>query len=175
MIHEINKDSKVTITDDLLTFKDLYNKDYFPSEHIDSIKKANILLIPYERFRDVDYPIFPEETSVFFEYLNSNLKETDIVADICMDDEHYRELELHADAVNIPIIITTMVALPIVLNITSAFLYDKYKQRREEISASVNIIVECKGDSKKIEYKGSAKDFKDCMESISKNLFKEGE
>lgn len=65
MTHEIDE-KKLEISDTDITFEKTYNKDYVPIEYIDDIKKANILLIPDENFRDEGDILFPETTREFF-------------------------------------------------------------------------------------------------------------
>lgn len=50
MTHEINY-KKVQIIDSDLTFEKIYEKKYIPSEYLDEIKKANLLIVPNENFR----------------------------------------------------------------------------------------------------------------------------
>ena len=51
MKHEIF-DPVVNVLDSNVTFEQIYKKAYIPVEYIDDIKKANLLIIPNEDFRD---------------------------------------------------------------------------------------------------------------------------
>ena len=53
MKHEIF-DTVLNVTDSNVTFEKIYKKEYVPMEYLDEIKKANLLIIPNENFRDKD-------------------------------------------------------------------------------------------------------------------------
>lgn len=56
MKHEIF-DTVLNISDTNITFEGIYQKPYVPAEYMDDIKKANLLIIPNEGFRDMSKPI----------------------------------------------------------------------------------------------------------------------
>ena len=163
----------VIITESEIRFEDIYKKPYVTSNILDEIKKANALILPNEGFRDKTDPMFPEETSVFFEYLKSHSDESGLLPDICIDDENYKLLELHDAELLLPSLIVTSFILPVVINLISSYLYDKIKQKREDFNIEIKIIEQDKDVSKSLEYKGPASDFKRSYEIAAKDLFKE--
>ncbi|WP_235847583.1 hypothetical protein [Paenibacillus tuaregi] len=168
VIHESKEVSKIEVTDIELTFSDIYEKPYFPKEHAEEIQRANALIIPYdEGFRDHNNPLFPEESVVFFQYVQDASNGTEVTFDICASDEQFHELELHADLINIPNIIMTVVAFPIVTGLITNYLYDKMKSRRTDLKVKVNLIVETEGKSKRISYEGDADKFESTIKAIN--------
>ena len=90
MQHE-SFDKVLKISDTDITFEQIYEKDYIPAEYLDDIKKANLLIIPNENFRDKDDILFPETTRDFFDFIRESSGE-EIVADIAISDEAFSEL-----------------------------------------------------------------------------------
>ena len=68
MKHEIF-DTVLNVSDTDVTFEGIYQKPYVPAEYIDDIKKANLLIIPNEGFRDESDVLFPETTREFFDFI----------------------------------------------------------------------------------------------------------
>ncbi len=175
MIHETKQSKSVLITDSGLTFDEVYSKPYVTAEIKSDIKKANVLILPSENFRQ-GYPyLFPEYTSQFFSYLKENASEG-LDIDICISDDDFKPLEMHSELINLPEIIVGWVAVPLLINLISSFLYD-YIQRRKnaknETKAKIKITVE-EAKSKKvktIEYEGDASQFSDAMNSAIEHLF----
>jgi len=172
MIHESNK-KEVAVADGKYKFEDIYHQPFVKSQILKKIRQADILILPYENFRGRTEYLFPEDTYAFFDYLSEQLKETGLVIEICSTDEEYKELELHADVINIADIILNYTILPLVINLVSNYLYDKLKKyNRKNINTNINLTVEKNGRSKKIHYEGSIENFVEVMKSISKNMWK---
>ena len=143
MKHEIF-DPVVNVLDSNVTFEQIYKKAYIPVEYIDDIKKANLLIIPNEDFRDDGDVLFPETTREFFEFLKAEASD-DIVADIAISDEDFQRIELHSAVIEVAKIIVQWAVLPIATSMIATFLYNlvqKYHRKPEETSAKVQIITE---------------------------------
>lgn len=140
---------------------------------IDTIKKADILILPYEGFRDRSDYLFPEETYKLYDYLKENTLSNSITVEICSSDEEYKELELHADVINIAQIIVNSSAYAIVVGLITNYLYDKLKHyNKKDINANVSITVETNGKSKTIRYEGSIENFESAMKSVDEHILK---
>ena len=174
MKHEIfNTHLKVLDTD--ISFEEIYKKEYIPLEYIDDIKKANLLIIPNEGYRDVCDVLFPETTRDFFDYIKEN-SGNEVIADIAISDEEFKSIELHSAAIEVAKIIVKWAILPITTNIIASFLYDlvkKYHRNPAETSAKVEIITEetSTKKSKKIIYEGPVSGIKDALDQATKDLF----
>lgn len=174
MQHESNAVKELIVTDSTLVFQDVYSKPYTPQEYINDIKNANVLMVPDENFKDIKGYFFPEYTDDLLSYLQDKC-EDNLLVDICIADDNYQKLELHADVINIPMLITQWVVYPILINMISSYLYDKIKKNNrsaKEINANVDIVVEKQGKSKKVSYKGSIENFESAMKTIDDSIFK---
>lgn len=174
MKHESDKIQEVEIEDISLNFDEVYTKQYIPTDHLDDIKKANVLLLPNENFKGNKGYFFPECTEEVYQYLKEN-ENDDINFDICSSDEDYKEIELHADVINIPLIIAQWIVIPTLTNMLASYLYDKIKNTfsdSKDVNTNINIIVEKKGKSKMIKYDGSIENFEKAMKNINETIFK---
>lgn len=172
MLHESDKVKELMITESSVTFENFYSKDYFPKHLEGDIKKANMLILPFEGFRDFDKPVFPEETQKFFHFLREK-GDPSLITDICISDEEYVELELHADLIVVPMIILSSFVLPVAINVVSDYISTKIESRNRnaelKVKASFTVV---NGESSKIfEYEGDAYKFKETFEPV-KDLFK---
>lgn len=173
MRHEIEEKAQIYITDGLYTFEDIYNKPYTPKELIENIKKAEILFLPYEDFRERNEFLFAEETYKLYSYFLEHKQNADLNVDICSSDENYYELELHAEVINIPLLIVQWLVLPTVTSMIGSYLFGKMvKFMKNDMNTKVSITVEKDGKAKTIHYEGSAKDFESTMKSIDEHIFK---
>ena len=79
----------LTITESDITFESIYGKAYVPTEYIDEIKNANMLIIPNENYREMGDVLFPETTREFFEFIQDASMDG-ITADIAISDEDFQ-------------------------------------------------------------------------------------
>lgn len=176
MTHEINY-KKVQIIDSNLTFEKIYEKKYIPSEYLDEIKKANLLIVPNENFRKKGDVLFPETTREFFEYIQDHPND-EIVADIAISDDNFQRIELHSAVIEVATIIVNVVVLPVAINMISNYLYDlikKYHRKPEDTSARLKIISEETKTKKTkiISYEGPVSEVKETLEIATKEIFSE--
>ena len=176
MTHEINY-KKVQIIDSDLTFEKIYEKKYIPSEYLDEIKKANLLIVPNENFRKKGDVLFPETTREFFEYIQDHPND-EIVADIVISDDNFQRIELHSAVIEVATIIVNVVVLPVAINMISNYLYDlikKYHRKPEDTSARLKIISEETKTKKTkiISYEGPVSEVKETLEIATKEIFSE--
>lgn len=171
MIHESNKNIEFEVIEGGVSFEEVYNKTYFPEKYRDEISTANILIIPFEKFRDKKQPFFPEETHSLFEFMKDNSDEQTKI-DICISDDDFNSLHLHSDTINIPLLLTTSLAFPLAVNLISSFLMNKKNEIRDDLSTKVEIIIDDdNNNTKTIKYEGKAENFSECMKSISEDIF----
>jgi len=172
MLHESEEKSKVEIYNARVGFEDVYHKDYLSPSLLESIQNADILLLPHEDFKG-HKNCFPEQTSQFYSFLKKEAVKHDISVDIGASDEDYKELELHADVVNIAEILVQWTLFPIVTGILSTYLYDLVMQRKMKMYVNVKISVENKGKTMTIDFEGDIENFERTMKSIKENIFDE--
>lgn len=173
MKHESNEKCKLDISDGIYTFENIFEMPYIPRELMDSIKKSDILLLPYTNFKGREEKFFPEETYKFYDYLIEKGKENGLDSEICISDDEYNELELHADVINIANIIVQWAVFPVLASMVANYLCEKIKQyNKTDINTKVNISVEKNGKSKTIHYEGTIENFESAMKSIDEHIFK---
>lgn len=174
MKHEIF-DTVLNVTDSDVTFEKIYKKEYIPTEYLDDIKKANLLIIPNENFRDEGDVLFPETTREFFDFIRE-FPNDEIISDIAISDEDFKRIELHSAVIEVAPIIVQWVVLPIATSMIASFLYElakKYRRKPEDTSAKVQIITEetATKKSKKITYEGPVSGVKEALDQAVKDLF----
>ncbi|MDE6020796.1 MAG: hypothetical protein K2H01_07370 [Ruminococcus sp.] len=165
----------IKIYDTDISFEQIYNKEYIPKDYIGEIKKANLLILPNESFRDEGDILFPETTRDFFEYIKENT-EDNIVADIAISDENFQLIELHSAVIEVATIIVQILVLPVATSMIASFLYElvkKHHRKPEDTSAKVQIIAEetATKKSKIILYEGPVSGIKDALDQATKDLF----
>lgn len=176
MKHEVF-DKKIEIEETDITFDSIYDKSFIPQDYIEDIKKADILIIPEENFREEGDVLFPETTREFLEYLQEQIPK-DMSVDIAISDEDFRKIELHSDLVNVATIIVSSTAFSIACSMVASFLYDMAKKllkRPQDLNAKVKIISEetKTKKTKSITYEGPVSGIKEALEQASKDLFKD--
>ena len=126
MLHESDA-NLFEISESSLTFEEIYKKPFFPKQYEQELKKANVLLIPFENARSGIEVAFPETTTEFLQFLKEQ-NDKELVSDIAIDDEHYQKLELHSAVITIATCIVQEVVWPIVASIIAAYIYDEVKK-----------------------------------------------
>lgn len=168
-------DTTLIVSETDITFDQIYGKEYIPTDYMEDIKRANLLIIPNEGFRDEGDVLFPETTREFFEFLKENVTD-EIVVDIAISDEDFQRIELHSAVIEVAKIIVQWAVLPVATSMIAAFLYDlvqKYHRKPEDTSAKVQIITEetAMKKSKIITYEGPVSGIKDALDQATKELF----
>lgn len=172
MLHESDEKLKVQISDATVSFNDVYQNSNLSSELLEKIKDADILLLPYEDFRGYKNCLFPEQTYQFYTHLLKEAVKRSLSVDIGVSDDDYKEIELHADVVNIAEVLIQWVLFPIVTGMISTYLYDLVKQRKKKMNANIKITVEKNGKAKTVSFEGDIENFERAMKSIDETIFK---
>lgn len=166
MLHESDA-NLFEISESSLTFEEIYKKPFFPKQYEQELKKANVLLIPFENTRSGIEVAFPETTTEFLQFLKEQ-NDKELVSDIAIDDEHYQKLELHSAVITIATCIVQEVVWPIVASIIAAYIYDevkKYHRTPNEMTAKLDVYVEKDGKTKRISYEGPASKVEDVLKT----------
>ncbi|HFF3190413.1 TPA: hypothetical protein ACGCJB_003638 [Bacillus cereus] len=166
MIHESDKINDLVIKESNLNFKEIYSKPYFPKEYEENLKRANLLLVPYEGFKDFEAPVFPEETMKFYNFIK-NYDNKKLIGDICISDEDYAELELHADLISLANMVLESAILPVVIGLVTNYLDRKVQGRKNDVKVKVNMTVVDGDKSKTIYYEGDADKFEETIKAAN--------
>lgn len=142
-----------------------------------SLSQANALIVPFVGYgerEDVRY--FPEGTEELLHALRSRAGEK-LIADICVDDEDYQELDLHADELRMAKIVFDYVVWPIVVNV----LHDLAKRWRSartsrlRVKSKIVVTRTPSGRSVEIEYDGPASVYGDSLRRALEGIGEKGE
>lgn len=168
MLHESNKMNELVISRSNLNFEKIYSKSYFPSELEEDMKKANLLLIPFEEVSTNEGPVFPEETNKLYEYIK-NYDNKELVGEICISDDDYVEVELHADLITLAHIIVDIAVFPITVTLIGNYLECKIEGRenKSDVKAKVNLTVVAGDKSINISYEGDADKFEETINAAN--------
>ena len=132
------------------------------------VKKASVILMPQEGFRDFIRPVFPVGTSEFLQYLKDK-QEGDFTVDIAIDDENYSELALHSELLVLAGLAVRYLAMPIL----SQAIYDYVKHRLgssiKDSDVKLDILIEDSSERNKkianISYEGPAGNTKEVLDA----------
>ncbi len=154
----------ITIEESIKT-KSYWLKNEISQSNLSNIEASDILIVPFEEFRDKSEFVFHQGTATLFSYLKSHL-ENDLTIDICIDDDQYQEIVLHSQTHRISEIVVTLLAAPLLVNLLSSYIDDQIKAEPNDV-VEASIIVEdnqCRGFQ--FNYKGEAKDFNQLSDAV---------
>lgn len=103
------------------------------------IKEADILLLPWENFREGHEIVFPSGSSDFFKSFEG---QNSIQIAIASDPDTYCELALHSKKWRWPIILVSCLALPTLSNVLSDQINQRMQAAPAEDLVELDVIVE---------------------------------
>ncbi len=151
MKHESNEKNKLEVED--LDFNiDLYLEKYIKNEDLkNTLKVADIVLLPYDSFGDKQGPIFPEQNSEFYNFLSENFENEKI--EICVETDDYVELTLHGELINIGTILLKDIAIPVICTLIVNYIESKIGNKKSKVKV---VFIEKQGNSyKEFKYEGN--------------------
>ena len=157
-----------------ITFDSEINKPYISDETKAKLRNAKILIIPQD-----DYPVkgdrkvFPSGTIDLFKFISENLEDKNDI-NICIEDQEYQELGLHADLYIIAKFILLNIYVPLVIGLISTYLYDLIKGKDSEtiIKSKIVVIDEKEKTSIEYSYTGPVNEYEKSLKSTIKTLSK---
>lgn len=148
-------------------FQTWVNKKYIPDILKNELYSKDILFLPLESYGDQEGPFYYQEVDDLYNFFKQNLPK-DISLDLCSQNE---ELLILKDAdYKFGTILATSLLLPILVNLTTDFLENKFIKLNENPSIEINYIVVRDKDkeSRNFEFKGKAEDFVKASDKIVK-------
>ena len=131
----------------------------------EQLRKADILAVPIEGRGNLNIPVFPERTEDLLNFLRRELPK-DLVIDICIEEDDYKELALYADLVILASFVVTSIALPFLVNLVSNYIYQKIsKPKSRNMKISITLVSE-NGESKNLSYEGPLDGFRSIVETL---------
>ena len=166
--------SEFEIKDSSITKAMLVDKDYLSDDTKASVNNSDIVLLPFERFRESEVRCFACESIDFYKYVKQ--KQEGLSITFLENKNEVKTITLHSLDIWMPLILIVMEQqnqLAIVLNLISSFIYDKYKGllKKEPANVHLDIIVEDKNSrkSKKISFVGPVEVFQEKFKQIDIN------
>jgi hypothetical protein len=121
------------------------------------LRAADVLIIPWENFREGHPALFPQGTTDFLSSLVHRLPENAFA--VAVDQEMFEEIALHARRVRWPTIMVTAVLLPLLVNVLTELAKKLIDEHPHEQSIQMHLLVEGKhGHCIEIDYDGPAND-----------------
>ncbi|MCC8096511.1 MAG: hypothetical protein LIP05_14970 [Tannerellaceae bacterium] len=153
--------NKFDITHSDKDFAFWMNREFISNETKSAIEKSNFLIVPLCNFRNYEQPLFYREVGDLISYLRDN-QHNDINAEICINDEDYKEVSFCSDEIRLGEIVITSVILPIAVNLLTDFIKYYIKKKRmdkNKATVEIKITVSDKKKTKSLNYSGSAEEF----------------
>lgn len=161
MTDELDK-ADFAITDSEESFDTWLNRPYLSGELRQQLRKADVLIVPIEGFREISNPVFPVGTESLYDFLSKNIPQN-INIDICIDDSNYAELALHSDLHRIGSFVVKRLVLPFLITLLVNYISQELSiDEKDRVKVSITVVNE-EGGSKTLDYEGPANKFGDTV------------
>ena len=149
----------VEIEDSSISRCQLQDKRWLDAALRESLGKANVVILPWENFRELDVPVFPVGTADFYQAIrNSAISE--LLPELAVVDAQYSEVALHADLVNTPTLFVTSFVAPVVTKFVADWLARRLLERAKNSDVKFQMYIEdVHGKTKLITYEGPVNSF----------------
>ncbi len=132
----------------------------------DAILSSDILLLPYEGFRDYQGLVFPVNTEELFAQLKETLPDN-IRIDVAVSDDDYVELSLRSDLLHIADILVEYVLAPILVAFLADYIKNRLRRRYDQTNVKTSFFIEDVGKTTRktvrVSYEGPATEFEKTM------------
>jgi hypothetical protein len=134
----------------------------------EAARAADVILVPWENFRENKPALFPQGTGDLFRELSKALADKKIA--IAIDQSKYEEVALHAEATRLATLFVTFVALPFVINLLSSKVDRWLNDPTPPQTVEMEVIVEGDwGHCLSIKYKGPPSGMVDAVSKQADN------
>ena len=140
-------------------------RPYISQSLREELSKANVLIVPNEGYhKRANLLCFPAGTEELLLFLREQ-REEGLVVDICIEEQDYKELPLHADWLIIADIMVRHIAAPLVVILIVEYIKRQSGKRmpKTEVRAKLTVQDEGTGRSVDFSYEGPATEFRDVM------------
>ena len=144
-------------------FNEYFSEKNISNQTKEKLKTTDILAVPI-RYNDGEY-YFAQETINFLKFCKQ--KSPGYTADILSDGD-IKIRSLHSFDIWMPIIwVGSSLALPVIVNLVSNYIWEKLRGReQEDAKVNVTIMVQRGRNTTELHYDGDAKTFKETFEKI---------
>jgi hypothetical protein len=155
----------VEIEDASISRSQLQGKRWVDDALRKSLGKANAVIIPWENFRELDTPVFPDGTADFFQDMRDSAK-PELLPEIAVIDEQYSEVALHAALVITPTLFVTSFIAPVVTKFVADWLARRLLERAKHSDVKFQMYIEDEnGKTRLISYEGPVISFDSLVSS----------
>jgi hypothetical protein len=147
------------------TYSSFIDKDYISDGIRQQLRDTNILVIPNEGYSDLsEERHFPSGTVELFQYIVDQRDER-ISIGLCIEEDDYKELALHADWVYLADFVVKDIIAPILVTLLAEYIIHLRGKHVGDTIVKSRIIVVDKRNEHKVEmnYEGPATEYKDIM------------
>jgi len=140
------------------------SRPYLRPETQERVRKAEVVLVPREGFRDQEVRTFPVRTEEFYDFLKTALSDRHAV-DLAIEDDEYKELALHSALIELGGMVVLAVVVPVVVNLISDYINRRAeasaKKDELKVSFDLTVVEQNQGSARaiKIAYNGPITDF----------------
>lgn len=141
------------------------NRPYISDELRQQLSKANVLVVPSEGYVDrADLIYFPVGTEELFHALLESDQEN-LSVDICIEDEDYKELAVHADWITIGAIVAELLVVPLIVELIAEYIKRRVRKPETEtqVRSKLTVCDEKTGRSVHFSYEGPVSQYRDVM------------
>jgi len=154
----------LTIKDDAHGFGYWLERPYVSAELREQLVQANVLIVPVERFRQHEGPLFTTGTEELFHFLRAQ-SPGGVVVDICIEDNDYQEYSLHDATIEIAHLVIGSLVLPLVVHVLWRFIEKRLTKGRGTVKAELTV-VEPDGQASTLRYDGPAEEFNQALQKL---------
>ena len=134
---------------------------YISEELCGKLASANALIVPSEGYTDhPDWVYFPNGTEELYHFLQEKRDEA-LNIEICIEDNGFNELALHADILQIAAFVVENLVAPTAVALIAEYIVHRLKNRLKEtdVQSTLTIQETAEGRSIQIHYKGPAEKY----------------
>lgn len=153
MFNETNKTNDLVVKKVNFTLEQ-YLRDYIRDcELSEAVRNSDIVLLPYNSFREYKGPLFPEATIEFYNYLATNSKGKRV--ELCVEEEDYKELAMHNEVFNLGVILLNSLIMPLLVCLIMEYV--KSKRGEKKVDVKVTLIQKDENGYQEFQYEGDSK------------------
>lgn len=137
----------------------------------EGLRSADILILPWENFRENERFLYPQGTADFYKKLSSVVEQEVLLVAL---QGQYTEIALHSKSWRVPTIMMNKLLLPAAASLLAMAIYGALDNVMEDDSVEIDLIVE--GDNGRcieLSYKGPPSRSIDSLLSEAENCFPE--
>lgn len=149
----------VEIEDSSISRCQLQDKRWLDATLRESLGKANVVILPWENFRELDVPVFPVGTADFYQAIRDSAI-SELLPELAVVDAQYSEVALHADLVITPTLFVTSFVAPVVTKFVADWLARRLLERAKNSDVKFQMYIEdVHGKTRLITYEGPVNSF----------------